>query len=205
MKFLSNIREFFWPLLEPETEQKKNPYEEAGKIVHKIEEVHSSGISILLEEAVRAYSAENQRRATIEGKAATMIGFNGVIIALIINAVSWFIKEPKTKTIVEFITIIIIFFAIIYFLRAILYALTVLKRASYVTVTAEKLLEQNMSNEQAFTKSLIGLYISSTVSNYKIINEKVDNMVMAYEYLRRGIFTLGVLTLWIIGSFIHCR
>lgn len=205
MKFLSNIREFFWPLLEPESEQKKNPYEEVEKIVQKIEEVHNSGISILLEEAVRAYGAEDQRRATIEGKAATMIGFNGVIIALIINAVSWLIAEPKNNTFVEFITIIIIFVAIIYFLRAILYALAVLKRASYVTVTAEKLLEQNMSNEQAFTKSLIGQYISSTVSNYKIINEKVDNMVMAYEYLQRGLFTLGILTLWIIGSFIYCR
>ena len=59
---------------------------------------------------------------------------------------------------------------LIYFLRAILYALAVLKRASYVTVTAEKLLEQNMSNEQAFTKSLIGQYISSTVFNYKILS-----------------------------------
>jgi cytidylate kinase len=76
------------------------------------------------------------------------------------------------------------------------FSIQTLERASYHVVTAEDIVRRDK-------KSLLACYVSYAVSNYPAINAKVDSMVLAQAYLKRGIVVLAVLAGWIVGNYLY--
>ena len=201
-KKLSALREFVWPLLEPLPEGALGPSLTREEVLDKASSLDAEGLVMLVEEAVRAEESEEQRLRTIESKAATMVGFNVVVMALMINAVAWLLGEPDIDATVGKWGALLILITILYFSRSIWFLFLVYTRAGYHGVTAEKLLKEDMSTDEAFARAIAALRMSSVVANYDVINNKVNWMVMGHEYLMRGMVCLTILAVWLVGGYL---
>ena len=76
---------------------------------------------------------------------------------------------------------------VLYLIRTLWFSLKCLERKAYFTINYNT---YNKSDEN-YLKSIIVDVTNIINKNHKVINEKVDNMVMAQEYLKRAIFALA--------------
>ena len=195
-KIITIIREFFWPILEPKSSDlakaKSSVFKEPDSIDKDIKEKSPSDLNILLIEARLTYEAEEGRRKTIESKGSTLVAFNSVLVALLVNGLPWLMSSKSNYLVYREFVVILLVITIVYFIRAIWFALLVYKRRAYHSITVPKVIEAAVHSEADLLRYLVVEYLSCTLKNYDTVNAKVDDMVMSYEYIKRGIVTLGI-------------
>lgn len=196
MGLLQKLREFIWPKLEPPGEEPAQPFSDRQTVIAQLENLNDSVLTEKMAHAVSAYQEEGKRLATVESKAGMMVGFNGIIVALVTNLATWLFRTENLGTILGAGGAVIIAVTVLYFIRAMWFSIQTLERRSYHVVTAEDVVQRDK-------RSLIACYVSCAVSNYPAINAKVNSMVLTQAYLKRGIVALAVLAAWIVGNYLY--
>ncbi len=182
---LSKIREFFWPLLEPENSNDNAKEIKGETILTK----QPDNLKVALELALRNYDAENERRKTVESKSIIFIGTISLITTVLLTiSKDFFLKENiqfNAKSIL-FIAVIVIY--IIYLTRTLWFSVKCLERKAYHTINFSL---YNKADDK-YLMEIIADIATIIVKNHKVINEKVDYMVMAQEYFKRAIIVLAI-------------
>lgn len=186
---LKNIRELFWPLLEKE-EPKSNENDIKPKLY--INQVN-------LEEAYRLNTKftenEEDRRKSIESKAALFLGSISIVTSLLIAANALLIGNEINHVLVKF-SISITFILTIYALRTVWYAIKALNVGAYQVLDFSDINISGDKNE--FYLHLIKRQESIIKNNHSIINSKVDNFNMAQAYYKRAIIALSIYSFLIL-------
>lgn len=186
MKLTKEIREFFWPLLAPLKKKNFVPF--------KVEDLtaNKNYLNTCYDLTLRYYNSENERKNTIESKSTIFIGSIGFVIAILLSMATGLLLNPKIQ--VSFLTsfsVIMWIVIVIYFCRAVWFSIKALERQKYHTIGYKDYTKKKIN----YMKELITDIINTTRKNSTTINLKVDNMVMAQEYFKRGIIAIILYTL----------
>ncbi len=199
---LDSIREFFWPLLESKSTEQKNldkkkkrEYGDLDWVIKKISNIDNENyLKDFSSRCKEFYENEEKRLQTVESKAALFLGAEGLIIALIINF-GGAIKSNIKMGFFWYMLMTILFITIAYFFMSAWYTLKALGRKSYYQIGESDLINYLDNDYKNYLSRLSGIYISNRVKNYETINSKVDSMVMAQEYFKRGLVTVFILSI----------
>ena len=193
---MSEFTDLFWPRLDPDTEAVRREDEERYlDDINKIEEAHWDPIEPVLEQARILALREENRNKTAETKAsiyiAALIAFSPLTATLIVQIYNSFQGWQL------FILTLLILLVVIYFIRAIFWALNAIKVAPLGRVDVIELCNLNEKNK---TEIVLCKEILKVVrKNWKFTNTKVDKVSMSHENLRCLFFSF-VLLLILAGS-----
>lgn len=180
---LSNIREFFWPLLEkeePDTEIRKTSIE----LVLKDE-----NLDIAYALKTKILDAEEDRRKGIESKAALFISTISVASSIVVAA-NTLITNSNTSSLPVRASVIVSFILSIYAVRTVWFAVKALERGNYSVLGIGDI---NYSGSKAeYQRHLIQVLLNKKIANQRTINTKVDNLTMAQEYYKRAIIVICI-------------
>ena len=192
----TKIRDFFWPVLEKENNERTMNTVVLENYSFVDQENLEQSIHIALEYA----RDENNRRASIENKAALFISAFSVAVTILVSLITDFILNIDSYPII-FIGIIIVFVSIVivYLCRATLYAIDALSRKTYSTIGIPRYLYSGDPNYKE--KLFLGIK-NCVYSNFKAINQKVDSMTMAQEFFKCAVRTVIVLVFFLVIFFI---
>ena len=193
---LSNIRELFWPLLEP--------LDEPEIQLIKVEDCKfdDKDMDLLLEYLKENQASEDNRRKEIESKATIFIGTFAIANTVLINLMKEFIFDSDTTIRkINYLVFFLVSLTIIYLCRAIQFAIRALKRRKYYVLGFPKVLLSEMKIEDKKREIFVRQY-NAIKRNQREINLKVDYMTMAQEYFQRAVATVALLTVGISGVFI---
>jgi len=178
MGILNRVREFFWPLLEP---LKKHDFRPLHTEDLTIEE---NDLDMCRDLALRYYDSEDDRKKAIESKSTIFISAIGFVIAILLSMATGLLLNPKIQF--GFLTsfsILMWVVIVVYFCRAVWFSIRALERQEYHAIGYKDF----MAGGEEYRRKLIMDIINKTRKNSLTINLKVDNMVMAQEYFKRGI------------------
>ncbi len=193
MNVISNIREFFWPLLE------KVEIPEPPQISQEDITVDSIHLEKTLEYAISCYNAESERRKTVEGKSSLFIGTISVVTTVIVGVTS-FLVELSDFSIAVFILLLLLFVLTVYMSRTVWFSIQALERKNYHSISISDFLINGADNN--YHKKIISEITNKLRKNSITINSKVDSMTMAQEYFKRAIAVIVIYSVVIIFFFI---
>ena len=182
-----NIREFFWPLLDPV---------ESASDSSSIEVTHEEIVLIGSENLDQAFEliskfadSEEERRKTIESKATLFLSSISIATTLVVasNALLTGNSEKSWPVICSVATS---FLLTLYTVRTVWFSVRALERGNYAVLGFTDL---NYAGDAiAYKKHLILSLRKKTKANYNTINEKVDHVTMAQEYYKRAIVVVCI-------------
>jgi len=182
---LSNVREFFWPLLD------MKPIKTVEIIALNDLQFDESNTEEVYYWAKRYFETEEERRRTIESKSTIFIGTFGVVTAIITVVAKDIITSTidKTLTFWSIFSTLVLICAIIYYCRAIWFTIKTLERMKYNIMGFN---DFNISgNKELYVQSMILQLINMTKKNSLLTNEKINNLVLAQEYFKRAIVAIA--------------
>ncbi|MCK4826546.1 hypothetical protein KA005_62970 [bacterium] len=198
---LRNIREFFWPILEPFSEEQIKSQEERiekysrenfQSAIKDIEDEKT--IELILGQAEKLFSDEDNRLESVERKCAIIIGFSGVAIMLSFG----FIQILFDKSNISLLNLTSLFMAFlfvnIYLVKALLCSVQGLTRKGYYRTDEKDIYDLVGATHPK--KQIASVYIENRVKNFSVINEKVDHMHMAILFFKRALiaaFTIALI------------
>ena len=139
---LSNIREFFWPLLEPLEEP------EIQQINIEDCKVDDKDMDLVLEYLKENQASEDNRRKEVESKATIFIGTFAIANTVLINLMKeFFFDSDTTIRKINYLVFFLVSLTIIYLCRAIQFAIRALKRRKYYVLGFPKVLLSEMKIE----------------------------------------------------------
>lgn len=191
MRFSEKIREFFWPLLEPLNKKDFLPF--------NVEEltVKEDDLDMCCDLTLRYYDSENERIKAIESKSTIFISCVGFVIAILLSMATGLLINPNISS--GFLASFSVFMwvvIVIYFCRAVWFSIRALERQDYHMIGHK----DYVAGGKDYRRMFITEIINKTRRNSPIINLKVDNMVMAQEYFKRGIVAAAMYAL-IAGAY----
>ncbi len=193
MKIISNIREFFWPLLEKQSSPEPN-------LINQNEiTVDTQHLAKTLEYAIDSYKEEAERNKTIEGKSSLFIGIISVVTSVLIAVTSVLVKVSSFNITIPTL-VFLLFVLAIYMSRTVWFSIQALERKSYYSISISDFLISD-SNEMYY-KKLIAEITNKVRKNSLTINRKVDSMTMAQEYFKRAIIVVVIYSFVILLFFI---
>jgi len=195
-KTLSNIREYFWPLLEKEVNDKAAKRKD---IELKNIEIKNQNLKIAYDLALRYYEKEEERREVVETKSTIFIGSLGVAIAIIIAIAKDISKLGKSNN-VSVILAVLAFIIVIYLCRALWFSIKVLERKGYEIIKFKDF--NNNEQESKYIKNLIVLIINKTRKNSPLIDTKVSYMATAQAYFLNAVKAIYAFSVFIISVII---
>jgi len=183
MKFPNKLTDFFWPVLEP---LKKKDFK-----LFNVEDltVEEADLDKCYDLTLRYYDSENERKKNIESKSTIFVSSIGFVIAILLSMATGLLLNPKIQ--LGFLTsfsIIMWIVIVVYFCRAVWFSIRALERQEYHTIGHK----DYITKDKDYWRKLITEIINKTRKNSITINLKVDNMVMAQEYFKRGILAAVV-------------
>ena len=186
MKFHKNAREFFWPLLEP---LKKKEFDAL-----KVDDltVKDDDLDTCYDLTLKYYDSENERAKTIESKSTIFIAAIGFVISILLSMSTGLLLNPKIQ--LGFLTSFSVLMwgvIVIYFCRTVWFSIKALERQEYHSIGHKDYVKE----KKDYKRELITDIINKTRKNSGTINLKVDNMVMAQEYFKRGIIAVVLYSL----------
>lgn len=197
----SKIGDFFWPTLDP-----KNEDDDIIRITK--DQCHFSNckqIERAIEYAKDFAKSEDERRKTVEDKAALFIGSFSVATTLLVSVVADLIVDIYLCPVLVALITVHVIVLIIYLCRASLYAVEALSRKKCFKVGIPSVLYHE-SPSLSDDERLIELFLKTvnyTYLNSKVTNEKVDAMVMAQEFFKRAIRTVFILIAFLFALLIY--
>jgi hypothetical protein len=183
MKIFSEIREFFWPLLEKDSIQEPKMLNE-NEIT-----IESSRFHEVFDHIFNCYKEEEERRKTVESKSSLFIGTISVVGSVIIGVTSIFTKENGFN-ILTLLLVVLLFILTLYIVRTIWFSIKALERKNYHSISPEDFLINHSGDD--YYKQLIIEITNKIKRNALTINRKVDNMTMAQEYFKRAIVIVAL-------------
>lgn len=186
MGIINNLRYLLWPFPEQPTNRSSEIFKAENLTVEE------NDLDTCYDLALRYYDSEEERRKTIESKSTIFIGTIGFVIAILLNMATSLLLNSKVQ--LGFLTCFSIFMwvvIIIYFCRAVWFSISVLERRQYHAIGDDDF----VMGRKDYKKTLITEIINKTRKNSHVINLKVDNMVLAQEYFKRGIVAVVVYSL----------
>ncbi|MBU2488884.1 MAG: hypothetical protein KKA60_05800 [Proteobacteria bacterium] len=186
MGFYKKVREFFWPILEPLEER---PFTILNKEDLTVED---DNLDTCYDLTMKYYDSENDRKKTIESKSTIFVSAIGFVIAILLSMATGLLLNPNIKlyflTSFSFIMWVVI---VLYYCRAVWFSIRALERQEYHTIGHS----DYMKGDADYRKKLIIGIVNKTRKNSLTINLKVDNMVMAQEYFKRGVVAVIIYAL----------
>lgn len=192
-KLLKSIREFFWPILEGESQE--------PKLIERDDFCcEDNEIDYLLKVAQDYQTGEENRRKEVESKASIFIGTFSVAATIMLSLMKDFMLQGKNA--ITYIQAIIITIMILYLCRAICFSIKALSRKNYSVVGFPKYLLNSASSSnntlsEKKRKILIQM-INNTRKNQVVINDKVDQMVMAQLFFKRAVVCVCLLAVFVL-------
>ncbi|MBE9661522.1 hypothetical protein [Mucilaginibacter myungsuensis] len=195
-KYLKVIREFFWPLLDRVNDDKTEN-------IKSIElRINSVNLSKALDLEFKISQSENERRNSIESKASSFISTISITTSLVVASNTFTIGNSEYQIAIQcFVTLS--FILTLYTVRTVWFSVKALARKGYHVIDINDI---NISGgEDDYYRSMILRLSKYTQNNEPIINEKVDNLVLAQEYYKRAIviiciYALSVLIFCLFGK-----
>lgn len=188
---LTNVREFFWPLLDDDDSGLpiKDDQDEL-KIL-----VSNENLEKALELKFKIYDSEVERRKSIESKASLFIGTVSVTTSIVVAA-SALITSNNEITLAVKISVFISFILSIYTFRTVWFSVKALARGTYWVLVIDDI---NIKGSKAiYYKRLISTLTKKTKANQDTINQKVDNLVLAQEYYKRAIVVISIYAFFVL-------
>lgn len=184
-KVLSNIREFFWPILEKEAVPPIEA-ESEGDLDLKILDEN-------LEEAFKLKSKilenEEDRRKGIETKASLFISSISLATTIVIAA-NALISGNQALNIPMKISVAISFILSVYAITTVWFSIKALERGTYHVLDLRDI---NVAGTKSdYYRHLIKVMQKNVTLNYSTINKKVDYFTLAQEFYKRAIFVIGI-------------
>lgn len=193
-KIASDIRELFWPVLEPLKEV----------VPKQIEEIDcnwgNEDTDMIIKYVENYMESEDKRRKEVESKSTLFIGSFGVAMAVLINMTNEMIFNTSvSQTPLRLLLICMMTLAIIYLCRAIWFSIKVLERRKYYKTGFPNFM---LSDRHSKKKQLIIRQYNNTKKNQAEINIKVDFMTMAQAYFKRAIVVVVIFSVIVMLKYI---
>lgn len=183
---LCKIRDFLWPMLDGEANSTTNKIDET-----QCSFIDEANLDKAIELALLYAKSEDERRSSVESKAALFIGTFSLAVTILIGMVKDYIFNIGSYPI-ELLSVVIFFtcLIIVYLCRAVLYSIQALTRKSYSAIGVPQFLYNSDKNYKVklFITIRNGIY-----SNFCAINQKVDSMTMAQEFFKCAVRTAMIL------------
>lgn len=155
-----------------------------------------------LEYAMNGYNAQEERRKAIEGKSSLFVGTISVVTSVVIGISTTIIKSIQCNLFMIALYFLL-FVLTIYLLRTIWFAIKVLERATYHTLSFD---DCNLNEAKAdYYKKVIAVVVNYTKRNSWVIDRKVESMVLAQEYFKRAIVTIGLCAVDLVLLFVNTQ
>lgn len=192
-----NFIDFLWPMLGPKDDAKQP--EDGAKKSNNITEkdckfIDQENIDQAIEIALYCTKNENERRTSVENKAAMLIGSFSLAVTILISLIKDFILHIDEYPIfLVSVVVVSICIVIVYLCRAALYAIDALARKGYKTLDISQFL---YSGNPKYKEELFIILKNNLTENYICVNQKVDSMTMAQEFFKcavRMVFILAIL------------
>ena len=188
MSILADIREIFWPLLEPENK----PTLKRTKRIDSLSGVSltkETDLDIAYDLALKYYETEEARKSSVEAKSTVFIACIGFGITIILNLGKDIVFASEKSNAMSLVFVFLITLITVYLCRTVWFAIQALQRRSY-----HKLAPADFSLERSsgYKKHLIATLINYTDKNSVQNNAKVEHMTMAQEYFKRAIVSMGL-------------
>lgn len=161
---------------------------------------------VALEEARRLFDAEHERRRGADSKAGLYLAAITALMPILATVLPDLWDEPKSKTLAGILLGIFIF-ALIYLMRAGLWALQTIKTSAAAQLGAGDIADSfsSVRPEEQLVKQLL----SAVIYNYNGTNQKISCIKMTHEYLLRAFFCfvayLSVEAVWPAAGWIFSR
>lgn len=174
----------------------KNEIKESMLIDVRI--IKSAGIKknsyLVLDEARRLYSDEQDRRNSADGKAGVYLSIVAGLVAFFSSLTPVFeIGGFSLFSIINYSLSFLFFMAILQLLRSGFWSLKAIKVKGYAILHWKSLLE--LSQNDNFEESLIKKIFCSLRYNYDLNNEKISKVNMAHATLISSVFWLALYTI----------
>lgn len=184
----SYIREIFWPLME-----KENPTLNDEECLEL--KILDESLDTALELNSKIAAAEEDRRKSVEGKAALLLSTISIATSVIVAA-NALVTVNKEFSIAGKISVSISFVLTIYTLRTVWFAIKALERGAY------QVLDFNDINigcsKSEYKKTIIMKLRGQTIYNQRAINKKVDWLTLSQEYYKRSLIIISLYALVIL-------
>lgn len=197
------LPEWIWPRLDPETRQEIVTHTlKSQEMYEEIEQINwEAQNQIALEEARRLFDAEQERRRGADTKAGIYLAAVTALIPVLASVLPNLWKDDMNKVFAcSSITLFAI--ALIYLLRAGLWAFRTIKVSKFVQLGPTNLIEGWKTNnpEQYLVRTLL----KAVAYNYDGTNMKVTYIMMTHQFLIRSflffVVFLAFQSLWPIGA-----
>ena len=183
-KALSNIREFFWPLLEGSSESIEDNEEEDLDLI-----ISDDNLEEAFKLNLRIYDGEKDRRKGIETKASLFISTISVATSIVVAANTLITRNQEFNLQIK-ISVLITFILSLYAVRTVWFSIKTLERGSYSVLDIQDI---NIGGDKPqYYKNLIQSLQRKTTKNQTQINSKVDYFTLAQEYYKRAIIVICV-------------
>ena len=187
--------DFFWPTLHGKSVYQENKLKEDECLF-----IDDENIDCAIEIACQYAKREDERRSSIENKAALFIGAFSLAVTIFISMIKDFILNIELYPIILISTVVVFTsIVIVYLCRATLYAVDALSKKSYSVIGIPVFL---YSKDPKYKLKLFLEIRNSIFSNFDVINQKVDSMTMAQEFFKCAVRTVIVLSFILMAFFI---
>lgn len=210
MKTILKMREFFWPILGPFSESQDlkhrellKSYGDANAVLDNIKYIKDEGYAEKVANTAQVlFEDEENRLKTVESKSVTLLSATGLIITLIVNFSQQILTTSSnvTNTFIWWIILFCFLVTLVYFFRSVMYSLKCVFRKGYHKLDVKDIVDSTLQQKIDYFKRIVSVSISNRVKNYKVINEKVDHMVMSHLFFKRGMIAFMLTALLYIGS-----
>lgn len=195
---IKDIREAIWPLLDPEpkSEKERKPVNISSEQIDLADE----DLTVCYDLALKYYEDENNRKSSVESKSTIFVSSIGFTTAILIAMTKDLVLSNKTESpFTTYTFIFLLVLIVVYMARAVWFAVMVLERKGYHTLSYADFVKNGKPDN--YRSDLASKLINMTISNQKIINSKVDNMVLAHKYFKRAIILIVVYSITLAITF----
>ena len=180
---MTNFREFFWPLLEPE--------KKGGNKIDEELEIHitDENLERAFELKSKIYDSEEDRRKSVETKSSLFLSTISVATSIVV-ASNALITSSEQNNLIVIVSVFISFILTLYTVRTVWFSIKALERGSYSVVGIEDI--NIKGDKNTYYRNLIICLSKKTKANQDTINHKVDYMTMAQEYYKRAVVVICI-------------
>ena len=190
---MSNLTEFFWPVLERESEQQKQELtKKLKKEIEKIELANWGSIDPVLEQVRILALAEDDRRKTAETKASIYLAVLAAIAPLSATIIMGFSDLFKGWPLI--VLTILFLISITYLARAIIWIFGAIQIGKIHRVDINNLL--NLNNNEDIKFELCKEILKCVRKNWDIVNDKLTNVKMAHLFMKRMLISFVLLLIF---------
>lgn len=187
---MSRLIDFFWPVLERESDERKLELNESfEKDISQIEQAHWDPIDPVIEQARVLALDEDDRRKTAETKASIYLAVLAAIVPLSATIIIG-LSDLFSGWILVFLTILFLV-SIAYLARAIFWIFGALQLAETYRVDVNHLTK--LKNSEGIKVELCKEILKSVRNNWEVVNDKLTNVKMAHMFIKRMLISFVLL------------